>query len=132
MSAIDKLIPGGFTPASVIDELRAELAERDALRQVLVDVWVIARHHVPHHTLGGEILMQRVAALIAGRKLRSPPDILCLCDAYESGLGHGLKIDGAVNPYAHSWEREAYDIGYQRGKEHRDAMQTKPRPVEIA
>ncbi len=129
MSALDKLTPGGFTPASVIEELRAELGQlnalamainaawlklyqggavteqskllhriqamaedcqchmansseankayvkmdnrlraeiikQDALHQALADVWAIARHHVTHHTLGGEVLAQRVEALL--------------------------------------------------------------------
>ena len=131
MSAIDKLTPGGFTPASVIEELRAEIGQLDALRQALADVWTIARHHVPHHTIGGEVLARRVAELLAGRKLLGPGSVVFrICDAYESGLGHGLKCDGAANPYTHAAEREAYDIGYQRGQEHREQMRADPRALE--
>lgn len=45
-------------------ELLAERAERDALRQALADIWAISRHHVVHHTLGGDGLVQRVDALL--------------------------------------------------------------------
>ncbi len=61
MSALDKLTPGGFTPASVIDELRTE---QEALRGALADVWAISQHHVAHHTIGGEALVRRVDALL--------------------------------------------------------------------
>ncbi len=45
-------------------ELLAERAEHDALRTALADVWTISRHHVAHHTLGGEALVRRVDALL--------------------------------------------------------------------
>ena len=129
MSVLDKLTPGGFTPASVIDELRAEFGQLDALRQALADVWAIARHHVVHHTLGGEVLARRVTELLAGMKRTGPSDVFRICDAYESGLGHGLKCDGTANPYAHAAEREAYDIGYRQGQEHREQVRTDLRIV---
>lgn len=65
MSAIDKLTPGGFTSASVIEELRVEQA---TLRQALADVWAISRNHVAHHTLGGESLVRRVDNLLADQQ----------------------------------------------------------------
>lgn len=130
MSAIDKLTPGGFTPASVIEELRAELIERDALRRALADLWVVAKHHVADHTLGGELMVRRVTALLTGLELSGPGSAFRICDAYESGLGHGLKCDGAVNPYTHGAEREAYDIGYRRGEDHREQMRAGPRALE--
>ena len=44
--------------------------------------------------------------------------IFMICNAYESGVGHGMKNDGLENPYIPgSDEHEAYDIGYQEGVE---------------
>lgn len=116
MSAIDKLAPGGFTPASVIEELHAELIERDALRRALADLWVVAGHHVARHTLGGELMVRRVTALLAGLELSGPGSAFRICDAYESGLGRGLQRDNATNPYTLAAERAAYDFGYRNGQ----------------
>lgn len=117
MSAIDKLTPGGYTPASAIKELRAE---RDALRQLLGAVWTIARPVVERHTLGGESLVRRVDALLNGVQAPEVSDIFRICDAYESGFGHGFKDDRLPNPYGPPEEREAYDIGYRTGRDRRE------------
>jgi hypothetical protein len=48
------------------------------------------------------------------RQVISP--VFIVCNAYESGVGHGLQRDGAVNPYTpltNEWE--AYAIGYDEG-----------------
>lgn len=50
-------------------ELLAERAEQAALRQALADVWAISRHHVAHHTLGGNALARRVDALLTDSHL---------------------------------------------------------------
>lgn len=57
------------------------------------------------------------------------PDVFAICDAYESGIGHGLKRDGLANPYKlGSHEHRAYDIGYEEGAK-RSRLST---PVEEA
>lgn len=46
--------------------------------------------------------------------------VFVICNAYESGFGHGLEDDKLVNPYTEGTnEREAYDIGYDEGKSRR-------------
>lgn len=50
----------------------------------------------------------------------TPPDkvsrVFMICNAYESGVGHGRKKDGLPNPYPNkSEEHEAYEIGYKCG-----------------
>lgn len=43
-------------------------------------------------------------------------EVFMICDAYESGMGHGLERDGLVNPYDKlSKTHEAYQIGYELG-----------------
>lgn len=43
-------------------------------------------------------------------------DVFRICDAYESGIGHGLKRDGLYNPYPPaSDDFRAYEIGYEEG-----------------
>lgn len=45
-------------------------------------------------------------------------DIFKICDAYESGMGHGLEVDNLPNPYSiESDEYKAYEYGYNLGKE---------------
>jgi hypothetical protein len=45
---------------------------------------------------------------------------MMICNAYESGYGHGYKNDGLPNPHREgTTEREAYDIGYAAGYEER-------------
>lgn len=41
--------------------------------------------------------------------------IVDICEAYESGFGHGLKKDGLDNPYFTPVLKHAYDYGYERG-----------------
>ena len=42
--------------------------------------------------------------------------VYMICNAYESGIGHGLKKDGLCNPYTPGTdEHEAYGVGYQEG-----------------
>jgi len=44
--------------------------------------------------------------------------VYIICNAYESGVGHGLQGDNLPNPYDPlSDEYEAYDIGYKEGLE---------------
>jgi hypothetical protein len=40
-----------------------------------------------------------------------------ICDAYESGMGHGLKQDGQKSPYGSAAETKAYNLGYKLGEE---------------
>jgi hypothetical protein len=41
-----------------------------------------------------------------------------ICDAYESGVGHGQKQDGLSNDYYSDPElNEAYQLGYKKGQE---------------
>lgn len=43
-------------------------------------------------------------------------EVFMICDAYESGIGHGLQRDGLINPYDKmSKLHEAYKIGYELG-----------------
>lgn len=42
--------------------------------------------------------------------------VFIICNAYESGYGHGLERDELPNPYSEgSEEHEAYAIGYNAG-----------------
>ena len=43
-----------------------------------------------------------------------------ICDAYESGVGHGRQDVGATNPYSDPELKEAFELGYKKGKEIRD------------
>lgn len=46
--------------------------------------------------------------------------VYMICDRYESGYGHGLKNDGmdlSKTPHADPELAEAYQIGYEAGKE---------------
>lgn len=44
--------------------------------------------------------------------------VFIICNAYESGFGHGLADDKLCNPYTDgSQEHEAYGIGYAAGLE---------------
>jgi hypothetical protein len=40
-----------------------------------------------------------------------------ICDAYESGMGHGLKQDGHQSSYWSAAEAKAYNLGYKLGEE---------------
>jgi hypothetical protein len=46
-----------------------------------------------------------------------PSRVFRICDAYESGFGHGLAGDGAENPYPAPDEFDAYNLGYAAGQE---------------
>ena len=42
--------------------------------------------------------------------------VYMICNAYESGVGHGYQADDVENPYPiTSNEFEAFDIGYNEG-----------------
>ena len=44
--------------------------------------------------------------------------VYMICNAYESGYGHGHNMDGLVNPYKKDSELyEAYNIGVAAGTE---------------
>jgi hypothetical protein len=50
------------------------------------------------------------------RQRRVITPVFELCNAYESGIGHGLQKDDAVNPYPpRTQNAEAYQIGYEEG-----------------
>jgi len=43
--------------------------------------------------------------------------VFSICDAYESGYGHGIKQDNLHSPYEHDTEEtEAYGVGYRTGE----------------
>lgn len=47
-----------------------------------------------------------------------PSKVFMICDAYESGLGHGLQNDGLTvdkTPFGDPDHSEAYDIGFRKG-----------------
>jgi len=51
-----------------------------------------------------------------------PSRIFMICNAYESGFGHGLANDGldlSKTPHSDPELGEAYQIGYEAGKKHR-------------
>ena len=48
-----------------------------------------------------------------------------ICDAYESGVGHGLKKDGNDTPYLAIDLKEAWQIGYNSGTEIADEKAAK-------
>lgn len=49
--------------------------------------------------------------------------VISICDAYESGFGHGLKDDQLVNPYGPATiERIAYAHGYEKGLQKRQLI----------
>ena len=44
--------------------------------------------------------------------------VFMICNAYESGVGHGHQMDGLANPFDSKISpecHEAYEIGYQFG-----------------
>lgn len=48
-----------------------------------------------------------------------------ICDAYESGIGHGVKKDGldrSKTPFSDPELGEAYQIGYGKGLEHYERL----------
>ena len=51
--------------------------------------------------------------------------VYMICNAYESGFGHGYKMDELHNPHpVDSDEHEAYAIGYDEGvKRRRESQQ---------
>lgn len=60
---------------------------------------------------------------------KNPPDVMVICDAYESGYGHGLKDDGMCLSHTHfasPEEAEAYGLGYDKGKADREKPVTYP------
>lgn len=58
-----------------------------------------------------------------------PSKVFMICDAYESGFGHGLQDDGHDNGadlFTDPELAEAYTLGYQNGLEkHCDALWNK-------
>lgn len=53
----------------------------------------------------------------APKTCRSSEDLQAICDAYESGVGHGLERDGHMDGdvYANPDLADAYEIGYAEG-----------------
>ena len=52
-----------------------------------------------------------------------PSRVFMICNAYESGFGHGLANDGmdlSKTPHSDPECGEAYQIGYEAGKKHWD------------
>lgn len=53
--------------------------------------------------------------------------VYMICNAYESGVGHGVNDDKLPNPFSKDKEPdlyEAYDIGYRHGLEMREENKT--------
>lgn len=49
-------------------------------------------------------------------------EVFKICDAYESGIGHGLKKDAhSKGHYDSDQLNEAYEIGYKIGQERAEA-----------
>lgn len=51
---------------------------------------------------------------------RNPVDVFVICDAYESGIGHGLQNDGLKygrSYFASKEAADAYELGYEKGQE---------------
>jgi hypothetical protein len=47
-------------------------------------------------------------------------EVFEICNAYESGFGHGYQLDNLINPFKKDSKLyEAYDIGYKEGEERR-------------
>ena len=56
--------------------------------------------------------------------------VFVICNAYESGYGHGMQADKLLNPYSlGSNEYEAYSIGYSEGFDKQSQASSSP-PVE--
>lgn len=56
-------------------------------------------------------------------------DIFAICDAYESGMGHGLQLDGHKSGaiFGNPEHGKAYEIGYELGEERaRDGKKAAP------
>ena len=61
-----------------------------------------------------------------------PSKIFWICNSYESGYGHGLANDGldlSKTPHSDTELGEAYQIGYEAGKEAHDLLSS--REVEL-
>ncbi len=59
-----------------------------------------------------------------------PSKVFMICNSYESGFGHGLANDGldlSKTPHGDPEQGEAYQIGYEAGKEARDLKLAAPR-----
>jgi hypothetical protein len=70
-----------------------------------------------------EVLREHILiAYIDGRSAGTAPnrrDIFAICDAYESGIGHGLQRDGHKSGaiFGNPEHGEAYEIGYAEGEQ---------------
>lgn len=74
----------------------------------------------------------------AAKQLKKPiiSDVYMICDAYESGIGHGLKKDGHDDRqgdlFSNPLHGEAYRIGYKRGHDKTPAVAYAIKDHEIA
>lgn len=61
-------------------------------------------------------------------------DIFAICDAYESGIGHGLQLDGHKSGaiFGNPECGKAYEIGYELGEERAHDKSTPAAPVASA
>lgn len=60
---------------------------------------------------------------------KNPTDVFVICDAYESGFGHGLQNDGLKMGRSYFASKEcadAYELGYEKGLEARSKPKTLP------
>jgi hypothetical protein len=50
---------------------------------------------------------------------KNPIDVIVICDAYESGYGHGFSNDGLKmgrSYFASKEQADAYELGYEKGQ----------------
>lgn len=62
-------------------------------------------------------------------QIKNPVDVFVICDAYESGIGHGLQNDGLKMGRSYFASKEcadAYELGYEKGLEARNKPKTLP------
>jgi hypothetical protein len=80
--------------------------------------WQAWRHRAAAEPADVYVMKPSEAAVFekVSRQRRVITPVFELCNAYESGIGHGLQKDDAVNPYPpRTQNAEAYQIGYEEG-----------------
>jgi hypothetical protein len=74
--------------------------------------------HKFRNDLLNEIINQQGDNLEQSENTSKITEVFEICNAYESGFGHGYQMDNLINPFKpDSKLYEAYDIGYQEGEE---------------
>ena len=58
--------------------------------------------------------------------------VFMICNAYESGIGHGYKSTGVISPHrGNTDEYEAFEIGYVKGIKNRNGGECKMKTIEF-